>query len=108
MRDDQLGGACENRTTEYLSWRNQRRTHRSECNEMASERMIFAVEVNAVERLLHRVLLEGRAEVFDNLLGPVETDSIAARDERINHFGFVNAHGERSLELRFPSRRCVE
>ena len=71
-------------------------------DEMSADGVIFAVEIDAVERLLHRAFLERGAEVIGNLLRSVETDLFAERNEGVNDLGFVNAHGERSREPRFP------
>jgi hypothetical protein len=70
--------------------------------------VVLAIEVYAVEGLLQGVLVERRAEVFDDLVRLVETDIVAEGNEGINDLGIVNAHGERSREPRYPSRRNVE
>ena len=64
--------------------------------------MIFAVEVNAVERFLEGILVESGAEVVSDFGGRVERDVFAKGDEGINDFSFVDAHDERSREQRNP------
>lgn len=39
--------------------------------------MILAVEIHAVERLLHRILVERGPEVIGNFLGTIEPDFFA-------------------------------
>src|SRR5690606_18493684 len=46
--------------------------------------------------------LESGAEVISNFLRSVEADLFAERNKGVNDLGFVNAHGERSREPRFP------
>ena len=57
--DDDRRRAGEDCAAEYFAWRHQRAVQRSERDEMPAQRVIFAVEVNAVECLLHRILVEG-------------------------------------------------
>jgi len=63
MRYDQSGGTCQDGSPENFAWGYDRRVHRSQRDQMATEGMIFAVEIDAVEGFLHRVFLKGGAEV---------------------------------------------
>ena len=70
--------------------------------------MILAIKINAVERFLKRTFFEGRTKVIDDLLRLIEPDFVAERHQRIDDFGFINAHGERSRELRSLTQLRVE
>jgi hypothetical protein len=51
--------------------------------------VILAVEIDAVERLLHRVFVERGAEVVGDLLRSVETNLFAERNEGVNEFAYA-------------------
>ena len=100
--DHEGRGAGEDRAPEDLTRGCQGGRGRAERNEMPADGVILAVEIDAVERLLHRILVESGAEVIGDFLRSVETDLFAERNEGVNNLGFINAHGESSREPRFP------
>jgi hypothetical protein len=64
-------------TTKYFAGRDQRSGSCSQGDEVATEGMIFPVEIYAVECLLHGIFLKGGAEVVGDLGGSVELDLVA-------------------------------
>ena len=108
MGDHEGRGAGKDGSAEHLAGCDQCGCRRAQGDEMPADGVILAVEIDAVERLLHRAFLERGAEVIGNLLRSVETDFFAERNEGVNDLGFVNAHGERSREPRFPTQHRVE
>src|SRR5690349_7527466 len=58
--------------------------------------MILSIKIDAEERFLERIFFEGRTKVIDDLLRLIQSNFFAERHQRIDDFGFINAHGERS------------
>ena len=56
---------------------------------MATQRVILAVEIDAVEGFLHRVFFKRGAEVSGDLVGCRETNFVAEGNEGINQFGYA-------------------
>ena len=50
--DDDRGRSRDNRAAEYFAWCDQGAGQGAERDEMPAQRMILAIKVNAVERLL--------------------------------------------------------
>ena len=108
MGDDQRRAAGDDRPAEHLPARNESRVDGAERDQMPAQRMILAIEINAVERLLERIFVERGAEVIGDLLRCIELHFFTGGNEGVAEFTFENAHRERSHELRFPSQRRVE
>ena len=64
----------EESTAEYFPGRNQRSGSGSQRDEMTTERMVFPIEVNAVEGLLHGIFFEGLTEILRNFVRPIQAD----------------------------------
>jgi len=75
--DDQRAAPGNDRTPEDLATGNQCRINRSQRDEMTAQRVVLAVEIYAVESLLHGTLVERGPEVVGNLLGTIEPDFFA-------------------------------
>lgn len=75
--DDHGDRACDNGSAKDLLRRYECTGGLAEGDEIAIEEMIFAVEIDTVERLLHRILVEGRTQLVGNLGGVVELNLFA-------------------------------
>jgi len=102
MGNHERRGAGQDGTPEDFTWGNQGGRGSAQRDEVSADGVILAVEIDAVERLLHRAFVERGAEVVGDHFRSVETNLFAERNEGVNDLGFVNAHGERSREPRFP------
>ena len=65
------------RTAENLATGNQCRINRSQRDKVPTQGMILAVEIHAVESLLHGTLIERGPEVIGDFLGTIEPDFFA-------------------------------
>src|SRR5690606_21952575 len=77
-------GAGKDGTPEDFTWGNQGGRGRAQRDEVAADGVILAVEIDAVERLLHRAFVERGAEVVGDHFRSVETNLFAERNEGVN------------------------
>jgi hypothetical protein len=77
MRDDDGDRTCDDGSAEHLLRRNQGARCRAERDELATEGMVLAVEIDTVERFLERILVEGRTQVVRHLGRGVELNLFA-------------------------------
>jgi hypothetical protein len=75
---------------------------------MPSQGPILAGEAYNVEHFRYRSFVKSTIHVLHNLIGPIEDFLGAFLHEVVLDFGFINAHRERSRELRYPSQQRVE
>lgn len=62
--------------------------------------MVLPIQINAVERFLHGVLVECGTQVIGDLVRRIELHFFTEGNEGVAEFAFKNAHHERSREPR--------